>query len=344
MTYINSIKEGIKVINRNWQLVLIQVGAMFGSILGFFIFIGIPLAIAFIIFGIDLTNLSRPDDILNLFNRPSEIISRYFGLAILLITSFIIYILSIFVIGIFVFGGSIGTIARTLKEARTFHFKTFLAEGKRLFLPLIGFTAIIGTGFLILAFILGLLGGSISAIVSLAKEHEAALALFLGIFFSLLLFVVGLSLIIFALSITIYGAAIITLNGEGPINAIKKAALFLYRRPQGFYLYCIIFIAFMVINFAIILIGLLMGLVPLIGPAISFIYQLSLYFLQSYLGLIMIATILVYYYSTVYQEAQTSSGTPYPVLKDSIQNFDTSAPEGSQQEGPPFQTDETGQG
>ncbi len=303
---------------------------MFLSILGFFIFIGIPLAIAFIIFGVDLTYLSRPDDIFNLFKSPSELLSRYFGLAILLLTSFIIYILSIFVIGVFVFGGSIGTIAGALKEARPFHFKTFLTEGKRLFLPLIGFTAIIGAGFLTLAFILGLIGGSISAIVSIAKEHEAALALFLGIFFSLLLFVMGLSLIIIVLSITIYGAAIIALNGKGPIDAIKEAVLLLYRRPQGLYLYCIIFIAFIVINLAIILIGILMGLVPLIGPLLSFIYQLSLYFLQSYLGLIMIATILAYYHLTV------SGG-------DSIQTPDTSPSEGSQQGWPPSQTDQTGQ-
>ncbi|MFN3480458.1 MAG: hypothetical protein ACK415_08735, partial [Thermodesulfovibrionales bacterium] len=104
MTYIDSIKEGFRVINRNWQLVLIQVGAMFVSLFGFFIFIGIPLAIAFIIFGIDLTDLSKPDEIVNLFRRPSDFLSRYLGLAILLFTSLLIYIISIFVIGVFVFG------------------------------------------------------------------------------------------------------------------------------------------------------------------------------------------------------------------------------------------------
>lgn len=313
MTYIGSIKTGFKVINRNWQLVLIQVGAMFISLFGFFIFIGIPLAIAFIIFGIDLTNLSRPDDIIGLFKRPSDLLSQYLGLAILLFTSLIIYFLSVFVIGVFVFGGSIGTIARTIKTTESFHFKTFWTEGKRLFFKLIGFTAIIGAGFLILAFILGLLGGAISALVSFARGQEAALALFLGIFFSLLLFVIGLGLIIIILSITVFGAAIIALDGEGPIRAIKNAIQYIYKRPQGIYLYCLIFFAFVIINFALILIGIPMGLVPLIGPLLSFLYQLSLYFLQSYLGLIMIATILVYYHSSL---------TP-PTEKDSTQTLDT---------------------
>lgn len=342
MTYINSIKEGFRVINRNWQLVLIQVGAMFMSLFGFFIFIGVPLAIAFIIFGIDLTELSKPDEIANLFRRPSDLLSRYLGLAILLFTSLLIYIISIFVIGVFVFGGSLGLIARTIKEAGSFHFSTFWNEGKRLFFPLLGFTALIGLGFLALAFILGLLGGSISALISLAREQEAALALFLGIFFSLFLFLFGLGLILVVLSITIYGAAIIALNGEGPISAIKKTVQYLYRKPQGLYLYCLIFLAFVIINFAIIAIGIPMGLVPLIGPFLSFVYQLSIYFLQSYLGLSMIATILVYYYSTS-EEFQGLNRNSLLNPTDSILAEDTSPSEAYQQEKPPHEIDRTGQ-
>lgn len=342
MTYIDSIKTGFRVMNRNWQLVLIQVGAMFVSLFGFFIFIGIPLAIAFIIFGIDLTELSKPDEIVNLFRRPSDLLSRYLGLAILLFTSLLIYIISIFVIGVFVFGGSLGLIARTIKEAGSFHFSTFWNEGKRLFFPLMGFTALIGLGFLALAFVLGLLGGSISALISLAREQEAALALFLGIFFSLFLFLFGLGLILVVLSITIYGAAIIALNGEGPIAAIKKAVQYLYRKPQGLYLYCLIFLAFVIINFAIIAIGIPMGLVPLIGPFLSFIYQLSVYFIQSYIGLSMIATILVYYYSTS-EEFQKLNRNLLLNPIDSIQAEDTSPSEAAQQEKSPHEIDKTGQ-
>lgn len=342
LTYIDSIKTGFKVINKNWQLVLIQVGAMFISLLGFFIFIGLPLAIAFIIFGIDLTEFSRPDNIFNLFKRPSDLLSRYLGLAILLFTSLFIYIISIFIIGVFVFGGSLGSISRTIKESVSFHFSTFWKEGKRLFFPLVGFTALIGLGFLVLAFVLGLLGGSISALISLAREQEAALALFLGIFFSLFLFVLGLGLILIVLSITIYGAAIIALNGEGPVAAIKKAVQYLYRKPQGLYLYCLIFLAFVVINFAIIAIGIPMGLVPIIGPLLSFIYQLSVYFLQSYFGLSMIATILVYYYSTS-EEFQKLNRPPFLSPTDSIQAEDISPSGASQQEKPLHEIDGTEQ-
>lgn len=329
MTYIGSIKTGFKVVNRNWQLVLIQVGAMFISLFGFFIFIGIPLAIAFTIFGIDLTNLSRPDDIIGLFKRASDLLSQYLGLAILLFTSLIIYLLSVVVIGVFVCGGSIGTIARTIKTTESFHFKTFWTEGKRLFFNLIGFTAIIGASF----FILALLGGAVSALVSFVRGQEAALALFLNIFFSLLLLVIGLGLVIIIPSITVFGAAIIALDGQGPIGAIKNAVQYIYKRPQGIYLYCLMFFAFVIINFALILIGILIRLVPLIGPSLSFLYQLSLYFLQSYLNLIMIATILVYYHSSITSLTE----------KDSTQTLDTSPSTDPRQEGVHPQKGETAQ-
>ena len=57
MTYNEAIKGGVRVVNRNWQLVLIQLSVVFISSIGFFIIVGIPLAIAFIIFGVELLSV-----------------------------------------------------------------------------------------------------------------------------------------------------------------------------------------------------------------------------------------------------------------------------------------------
>ncbi len=116
MKYIEAIKDGFRLINRNWQLVLIQVGMVFISSIGFFIIVGIPLAIAFIIFGIDLTGLTNIRDIFRMLRGPSEILSKYLGLLLLILASFILYILVATVFGIYIFGGSIGVIGRSIKE------------------------------------------------------------------------------------------------------------------------------------------------------------------------------------------------------------------------------------
>ena len=59
MTYSDAIKNSFGLVHKNWQLVMVQVAMMIVSCIGFIVFIGIPLAIAFVMFGLDLTELSR---------------------------------------------------------------------------------------------------------------------------------------------------------------------------------------------------------------------------------------------------------------------------------------------
>lgn len=299
MGYGDAIKNGFRIINRNWQLVLIQIGAMIASFVGFFILVGFPLAVAFIIFGLDLTELSRIHGMLGTFHRPSEIISKYFGLVVLVLASIFLYLLSVMSLGVFIFGGSIGVIARSIKDVtEQFTMKRFLAEGKRLFWPLIGFTTVVGLIFIALAFVLGLFGGAIAAMVSLAKEHEFTLALFLGIFFSLILFVVGITLILGTLAVTLYGAASLTLGGTGPVKSVRESFGYLFRHAGAFYLYCIAFGGYVIVGFFLLFFGYPLKFIPLLGPLFAFFFQLTMHIGQSYLGLVMLATIFSYYSAT----------------------------------------------
>src|SRR5512135_2010499 len=116
MKYVESVKDGFELINRNWQLVLMQAGMMFLSVALFFIIVGIPLAIAFIIFGIDLTGITSISDIFSTLRAPSDILSKYIGLLLFILASFILYVLVATVFGIYIFGGSIGIIGRSIQD------------------------------------------------------------------------------------------------------------------------------------------------------------------------------------------------------------------------------------
>lgn len=342
MTFAVAVKGGFNTINRNWQLVLIQIGAMFASFIGFFIFVGIPLAIAFIIFGLDLTELARFDDILGRLREPTKIISKYFGLIVMVLASFLVYLLAVFIVGIFVFGGSIGVIGRSVKDiAERFNLKTFLSEGKRLFFPLVWFTTLIGLIFIVMAFVLGLFGGAISAIVSLAKEQEATLAVFLGIFFSLIVFVIGLVFLLALLSVAVYGSAIMAIRGHRPVVSLKEAVYHLYKHPDAFYLYCIVFVGYLIISFMIMFLGYPMKYIPLIGPLMALMYQLSVYIVQSYLGFVMIASIFSYYYAATDSSIETIADTA-PTSEGSTQERDTYAPQAPSQEAAPPERSQNG--
>ncbi len=186
MTYIEAVKDGFRLVHRNWQLVLVQLGMVIVSSIGFFVIVGIPLAIAFIIFGVDLTGLTDVKDIFRTIKEPSDVISRYLGLILIVIASLLLYIIMVVMLGIYVFGGSIGVIGKSLMERYLkFSMHTFFVEAKRLFIRLLGFTCIIGIIVIAVAFILGVLGGGVATLVSFAQSQDSTLALFLRhLFFS----------------------------------------------------------------------------------------------------------------------------------------------------------------
>ncbi|TAL24188.1 MAG: hypothetical protein EPN94_07875 [Nitrospirae bacterium] len=331
MTYSDAIKNGFRLVHKNWQLVLVQLAMMVISCIGFFVFIGIPLAVAFVMFGLDLTELTRLKDLIGTMREPSEIISRYMGLLIVFLISFLIYLLFIASIGIYVFGGSAGLIGRMVRDNTAgFNMNIFFSEGKRLFFPLVGFTTIIGLIFIGVAFVLGLFGGGIAAIISIAKEHEATLALFLGIFFSLLLFCVGLVLIVCALALTLYGVASIVFKGSGPLKATKETIKYLYHHLDALWLYCIAFAGYILASFLLILLGTPFSLIPIAGPILALPYQLFSYTVQSYLGLVIICTIFIYYFSTEIRAEQATELQVEPVAEWVTQMPDTSQPQVSE--------------
>ena len=192
MKYIEAMKDGFLLINRHWPLVLIQVGMMFISIIGFFIIVGIPLAIAFIIFGIDLTELTDLRDIFRILRGPSDLLSKYIGLILIVLASFILYFLMVTMLGIYVFGGSIGVIGRSIRDkTRKFTSQAFLEEAKRLFLRMLGFTSVIGVILIVVFFVLGIFGGGVASLISYAQSLDSTLALFLVTFFSLIIVMHG---------------------------------------------------------------------------------------------------------------------------------------------------------
>ncbi len=301
MKYIEAMKDGFLLINRHWPLVLIQVGMMFISIIGFFIIVGIPLAIAFIIFGIDLTELTHLKDIFRILSGTSDLLSKYIGLILIVLASFILYFLMVTMLGIYVFGGSIGVIGRSIRDkTRKFTSRAFLEEAKRLFLRMLGFTSVIGVFLIVVFFVLGIFGGGVASLISYAQSLDSTLALFLVTFFSLIIVIVALTLIIGIISVTLYGFASLYFKGTGAFKSISEAVKFLVHYPNGFWLYTVLFIGYLVASFFLGLISYPFTLVPVIGAFFSFPFMSYLF--QTYLGLVIIAIIFSYYYAKEFGE------------------------------------------
>jgi len=112
------------------------------------------------------------------------------------------------------------------------------------------------------------------------------------------LIIFAVILILGILSITLYGIASLAFSGTGPMSSIKAAMQYLFSHPNAFWLYALLFVAYLLVSFLLILFSYPFTLIPIIGTILSFPYQLISYAFETYLGLMIIATILTYYYST----------------------------------------------
>ncbi len=144
-----------------------------------------PIAIAFIMFGLDLTEILRLKDLISVFRGSAELLNKYFAMALIILFSLLIYLSVILVGWVFALGGTVGILTKSIRnEISKFSLKTFFSEGKRLFLPLSIFSSIIGLVFLFIAFFLGILVGAASTIIDIAKSYDATFGLFISFFCS----------------------------------------------------------------------------------------------------------------------------------------------------------------
>lgn len=299
MGYAEVIKEGFRVIHRIWQLLLVQLGMVILTGIGFFVFVGIPLAIAFVIFSIDLTGIAQIEDVFRLFKGSSDILSKYFGLVLIVVGGFLTYIILAAIFSIYVFAGSVGVIGKAIVEKTLkFSMPVFFCEAKRLFLPMLGFTSIVGILLIAAAFVLGIIGGGVMALVTFVKSQDSTLALFLSLFFSLLLIIIALIVLLGILSVTMYGVAALVMKGVGPMKSLREAAYYVVKHPNAFWLYALLLGGYIFVSFLLVLLGYPFNWIPLIGPVLSFPYQIISSAFQTYIGLSIIATLFAYYYSS----------------------------------------------
>jgi hypothetical protein len=309
MTYSQAIRSGFRLLNRRWQLVAVQAGLMVFNCIAFFLMVGIPLGIAFVVFGLDLTGLAQMKDVVGMLKDPVQLLSKYFGLALIVLSSLLIYILVATTLALYIFGGSVGVIGRSILEPELkFSMRGFFAEAKKLFFPIMWYSLVASIAFILVAFLLGLLGGGVAVVVSAAKSQDSTLALFLGIFFSLVITLIGVSVVFAVIAVTVYGIAELFFKGEGAMKSFTGGFRFVWDHQNAFWLYALLLTTYIAVSFLVMLIVYPFNLIPIIGPIISLPFQLVSYVIQSYLGLAIIAIIFTYYYELEIRKEISAAG------------------------------------
>lgn len=302
MSFFQAVREGVRTVHCNWQLILVQLAFMVLSFISFFMIVGVPIAIAFIIFGLDLTEMLRVKDVMTVFRDSAELLGKYFGIAFLIIMSAVFYVGFILISWVFTLAATMGLFAKTIRDGSSrFTLSAFFSEGRRYFGAAFVFSVLITLLFVVLAAVLGAIGSGVAVVIDFAKEREATLALFMGVFFSLLLLSVGLFLIVTALSFTVYGLASLSLNRRSSWTTMKETAQYLFAKPESIGFYGLLLGAYIVAGFVIVMVSAPFSLIPVVGALLVLPFQLATYVAQGYLGLIMLASAFVYYHGTGYE-------------------------------------------
>lgn len=303
--FISTIKDGINTVHKNYQLIFVHLTSMILSCTGFFVIVGIPVAIAFIMFGVDFTEIMRLRDIAEILQGIPGLLNKYFVVALIILLSLILYVIFVIALWVFTFSGAMGIFAAAVPayihgDVHKFTLNLFFAGGKRLFLPVLFFSVVMGAIVVIAMFLLDIIRGAASAIINTAKFYDPTIALFLSIFFELIILSAGIFLILATLSIAAYGFAYLAFNRSGPFHALQETVKYLYKTPSSISFHILLIAGYLIVAFIVVLIGSPLALIPVIGPLLALPYQLFLFIIQGYLNLILLASVFRFYYSTKY--------------------------------------------
>lgn len=348
MTVAEAVKGGFAVIHRQWQLIVVHAILTLINVIGIFVLVGVPLIIALIVFGIDIASIAEAQELIGPLKNPIELFTKYLGLFLVVLTFLFLYIVVVTTLWIYVYGGSAGIIGRTILDPELqFSTGSFFTEAKRLFLPLMWFLFIVGLLFFVVILFLVFFGAVIAVLVSFAEGQDSTLALFFGIFFTLVFGLATVFLVFVACALTLYGIAALFFKGEGAVKSFQNAFRFLWDNQKAFWLYVLLVMGYTLASFILVLIVYPFQMIPFVGSFVSLPFQFLSSVAQSYFGLVLLAVIFVYYHDAEIKQPATVPATPAegipgdaaPFVQQSLSEEGISRSQASEQEEPPSEKD-----
>jgi len=288
------IKEGFRLVNRNLQLVFLRIAVNIINLTGLFIFLGIPVIAAVALLGFDLAQAK--DLVPMLARNPFEVLSRYLGLALIVGTAFIFYLLCASLFILYALGGIIGVLKNAAVNVQyRFSLSSFFREAGMNFSRLFWLMSLLLLIFLMLLIVLVFSGGIIVAVQQIFAGAEGSIEIFFNSFIALSVVILGAIIFIAYFIFCVYSIAASVVEECGPMDSIKRSINFLLRKPGAFLFYMLLIIGLITVNLVFYGAQLSFHMIPVLGSFMSiFAYLISAFF-QSYLLIGVWGSVLVYY-------------------------------------------------
>jgi|Deesub1362B_J571_1020462.scaffolds.fasta_scaffold00036_70 hypothetical protein len=302
MSISGALKEGFSVVNRNWQLVLVNLAFSVLTMILLGVMVVLPLAFVSVMKGVDLMLLRDIRSLEDLFSSvPIAVVP--------VLTVIFIYFLVILTAGFYILAGALGVIFGSVRDPdQRFSLKGFFQEANRLFWPVLGYSALVGLvgiGILIGG---GILAGAFSVLTMYIKNISQIAAAVVASMLCIVAVVASVAGFFLFLALTVYGTVAVCTGPYRGFSALKEAKDFLIKHPQAFWLYIIATGIYCVVAFLLGLIGLPFRFIPY-GFVVYFPYQVFVTAVQGYAAYWIMAVAVVYYY-TVRIKGPSETGEP----------------------------------
>ena len=288
------IKEGFNRANQNLKLIMIRITVMIINLFSFFVFLAVPLIIAVLYMGFDLAHAG--DLLPYLAGNPFEFISRYLGLVLLVVVSFVFYLTFVLTLFLYVLGGTLGVLRSSAVNVRyKFSLSSFFREAKQNFGRLFRliFLVSLGCTALFIAFVLS--GGIFVAIVQVLTAGRGVLEAFFNSFVMISITSFSIIYILACLVFSGYSMVISVMNGMDSMGCIKRTFDFLKQRPGAFLFFFILLIGGGSVNFLFFILRMPFSMVPVLGQMMNIVLTLFSAVFQSYIAIVIWSSLMAYY-------------------------------------------------
>ncbi len=281
----DALKEALSVANRNWPLLLVNLGFCVLSIFALFGFVLLPTVVFLTLKGLGPSDLGDIHSIQTLISESLEV-------KVLLLCVGLFYLILVATGGFYVYAGALGVLYNSVKEGRDFSLREFFSEANHLFFPLLGYflvVGLIGIGGLLL---LGAFFGVSALLATLLRPLSTVAA---SVLISLLCIggtVVALAGGLVFLVLSVYGSVQVKARGRRGFQALREAKSLLLKRPVCFWGYLVGTGVSMVVLFVLNLLGLPFRFIPY-GMILSVPYQILATAVQIYLTYWLLSVAIV---------------------------------------------------
>ena len=133
-----------------------------------------------------------------------------------------------------------------------------------------------------------------------------------------------------SMAATLFGAGVLTVESTGAVETLRRTFRHLREKPSVVGLFAIVFIGYALIYGVAAGFSVVLSMIPIVGQILLLPYQLFLYALQGYLNLVMLASLIAFYYG----KAAPIIPAPADIHEDSTRLSNIS-PEEAPEEAPP---------